>query len=154
MNENCRHEVHVRRAATEDKWSESLRAHIETCADCRAAAAIAPFMSRLSRVEERRPVLPPASVVWLKAQLMRGTAVAERVTRPLNVMQIAAYLSVAAAWAGMLFWKWPDLQRMVVAFRPEQMSYGSPVSMTLVASFVFLGAVTCMVAMHTILAEE
>lgn len=158
MSEACRHEPHIRRAAAEDKWSAALREHVETCADCRAAAAIAPFMSRFARADQRQPVLPPASVIWVKAQLMRGTAVVDRVSRPINLMQIAAYLSVAAAWAGMLTWKWVEIQRTILSFAPSHMaegiSTGSSVSLTLVATVVILGSATFGLALHTILAEE
>ena len=158
MSEACRHEPHVRRAAAEDNWSTALRQHVETCDDCRAAAAIAPFMTRLARIDERPRALPAASVIWLKAQLMRGSAVVDRVSRPLNIMQMVAYLGVAAAWTGMLMWKWPDLQRLVATFAPsgvaEGIATGSSVSLTLVASVVVLGSITFMLALHTILAEE
>ncbi len=158
MSEPCRHEPHVRRAAAEDSWSTMLREHVETCDDCRAAAAIAPFMTRLARLDERPRALPPASVIWLKAQLMKGSAAIDRVSRPINIMQLVGYLSVAAGWAAMLMWKWSDLQRLVLSFAPsnvaEGIATGSSVSLTLVAAIVVLGSITFMLALHTILAEE
>ena len=155
MNVACRHEVHVRRAATEDSWSEALRAHIETCIDCRAAAAIAPAMSQLAAVKERSHVLPEPAVIWLKAQLLRGTAMVEQVSRPLNIMQIVAYIAVAGGWAGMMMWKWKDVTAVVRTFTPESMATGSTaVSLGLVGAIAVLGSMTFALAMHTILAED
>lgn len=159
MNEGCRHEPHVLRAAAEDRWSEALRAHVMECADCAAAASVAPFLSRFSRLEERRPRLPDPSVVWLKAQLLGSIAVAERITRPLNIFQMVAYVAVAGGWAAMLMWKWADLQQWALSFTPSHVVEGmagghGAVSGTVMAAAVVLGSMTVMLGLHTILAEE
>jgi len=81
MNELCRHETHVIRAVVEDQWTDALREHVAGCDNCAAAAAAAPFMKRLAQVDERQRKLPDPAVVWLKAQLLRGGALAERAAR-------------------------------------------------------------------------
>jgi predicted histidine transporter YuiF (NhaC family) len=155
MSEGCRHEVYVRRAASENAWSESLREHIGTCVECRAAAAIAPTMSKLAVVDNRSHPLPAPAVIWLKAQLLRGTAVIDRVSRPMSIMQVIAYVTVAAGWAGMVMWKWSDMERMVRAFTPTTIATGAGgLSVTLLAGLVVLGSMTFALAMHTILAED
>ncbi|HSP33843.1 MAG TPA: hypothetical protein VLU46_05955, partial [Thermoanaerobaculia bacterium] len=73
------------RAASEDRWTESLREHVPTCADCSAAVAAAPFMRRISRIDARQRRLPDPAVLWLKAQLLRTTAIVDRAMRPLNI---------------------------------------------------------------------
>jgi hypothetical protein len=158
MTERCRYEVHVIRAVAEARWTDSLRQHVTECADCAAAAAAAPFMTRIARMDERQQKLPDPSVVWFKAQLLKGSAIADRITSPLNIVQIVAYAVVAAGWAGMLTWKWPDLQRWLLSFTPSQMAQGVTHSNTLSISFlltvVILASMTVMLALHTILAED
>lgn len=158
MNERCRHETHVIRAVRDNQWTDALRDHAAGCADCAAAAAAAPFMSRLARLDERQQKLPDPAVMWLKAQLLRGSAMADRATRPLTIIQIAAYLVVAGGWAAVLTWKWSDLRQWLLGFTPSSMvqgmAHGSPMSVTFLLMVVALASMTVMVALHTILAED
>ena len=158
MNETCRFEPQVRRAATDNQWTDALREHVASCADCAAAAAAAPFMTRFARIDERQSKLPDPSVVWLKAQLLSGNAMADRAARPLNVLQIIAYVAVAGGWAAVLTWKWADLQRWLLGFTPSQiaqsMSQNATMSLTFLMTVVVLATMTVMLALHTILAEE
>jgi hypothetical protein len=150
MNEVCRHEPNVRRAAAEDRWSEALRTHVQECPDCAAAAAVAPFMTNLTKIEERRHKLPDPTVVWVKAQLLGSVAVADRVTRPLNAFQMVAYIIVAGGWASLLVWKWTDLHTWVLRFAAGHAS----VSLTATIAVALLASMTVMLALHTILVEE
>lgn len=158
MTEPCRHEPHVRRAVLENQWTEALREHAATCPECAAAAAAVPFMKRIASLDERQRKLPDPAVVWLKAQLLRGSLVADRATRPLNIMQISAYLVVAAGWAAMLTWKWTELQRWILGFTPTRLVQGmaqsSTLSITFLLTVVILASMTVMLALHTILAED
>lgn len=158
MSERCRHETHVIRAVADDQWTDALREHVASCADCAATAAAAPFMKRLARLDERQQKLPDPAVVWLKAQLLRGSAIAERATRPITIAQLTAYLVVAGGWAAVLTWKWADLQRWLLSFTPtsivQGMTHGSPMSVTFLLVVVILASMTVMVALHTILAED
>lgn len=158
MSEPCRHEPHVIRAASEDRWTEALREHVPDCAGCKGAVAAAPFMRRISRIDSRQRKLPDPAVLWLKAQLLRSSAIADRAMRPLNVAQMIAYAAVAAGWAALLTWRWPDLQRWVLAFTPAHMAQGvahsSPLSVTFLLTIVILASMTVMLALHTILAED
>ena len=158
MSEPCRHEPHVIRAVVEDQWTDALREHVASCASCAAAAAAAPFMKRLAQVDERQRKLPDPAVVWLKAQLLRGGALAERAARPLTIVQIVAYIVVAAGWASVLTWKWADLQQWILRFTPSGMVQGMAHSTSLSIAFllmvVVLASMTVMLALHTILAED
>jgi hypothetical protein len=150
MNDLCRHEPNVRRAAAEDRWSEALRAHVQECADCAAAASVGPFMTNLARIDERRHPLPHPTVVWLKAQLLGSVAVAERITRPLTIFQMVAYVIVAGGWAGLLMWKWTALQNWVLSFATGN----ATISLTASIAVALLASMTVMLALHTILVEE
>jgi hypothetical protein len=84
---------------------------------------------------------------------------AERASRPLNVLQIAAYVLVAGGWAALVTWKWPDLQSWMLSFTPKSVVGGlagthSAMSMPLMLAVVVLASITLMLALHTILAEE
>lgn len=160
MNGSCRLERDVMRAAVDDRWTDALRRHVETCEECAAAAAVAPWMHGLARVDERVHVLPDPAVVWLKAQLLRGTAVAERATRPLAISQMMAYFAVAAGWAALLTWKWSALHEWLISVTPSALvanasgTQSASLSLSLLAIVLVLSSVTVALAMHTILAEE
>jgi hypothetical protein len=154
---NCAHEPNVMHAAAEDRWTESLRAHVADCADCAAAAAAA-WMSRFARISDRQHILPDPSIVWLKAQLMRGTADVARVSRPITIAQLIAYCVVAGGWAAVLTWKWKAVQAWIGSFSPSGIVHNAAGAQSLSLSFfaiVFvLASMTVMLALHTILAEE
>ncbi|HSP35626.1 MAG TPA: hypothetical protein VLU46_15045 [Thermoanaerobaculia bacterium] len=158
MREPCRHEPQVRRAAIDDDWTDALRQHVVTCADCAAAASSAPFMARFARVDERQTKLPDPSVVRLKAMLLAGNVAADRAARPLNILQMVAYVVVAGGWAAVLTWKWADLQRWLLGFTPieiaQNMSRNATLSMTFLLAVVVLATMTVMLALHTVLAED
>ena len=74
------------------------------------AQAIEAFMARLADVPVE-PRLPPASLLWTKAQLLRRWDVEQQLTLTSDVLepvQIAASLATAAA---LLLWVLPSLAR-------------------------------------------
>ena len=159
MRETCVQEPLVRHAAVEDRWTGALRQHVARCEDCAAAAAAAPFMTRFAKFDMRQRALPDPAVLWLKAQLLRGNAVVDRASRPLNIAQFVSYVVIAAGWAGLLTWKWSELQQWVLHFTPESMvgaAAGMPssTSATIVVALLILSSLTVMVGLHAILAEE
>ena len=154
----CAHETNVLQAAAEDRWTEALRGHVSECADCAAAAAAAPWMVRFSRMSDRERRLPDPSIVWLKAQLMRGTADAARASRPITIAQLVAYCAVAGGWAAVLTWKWNAVMTWMSSFTPRGLVHTAARAESLSLSFfgiVFvLASTTVLLALHTILAEE
>ncbi|HJQ38820.1 MAG TPA: hypothetical protein VKB93_16920 [Thermoanaerobaculia bacterium] len=155
---NCPHETNVMHAAAEDRWTESLRAHVSECADCAAAAAAAPWMTRFSRISDREHILPDPSIIWLKAQLMQGTIDAARATRPMTIVQLVGYVIVASGWAGLLTWKWNAVQTWIGSFTPRGFAHAAvrpeSLSMSFFAIVFVLASTTVMLALHTILAED
>jgi hypothetical protein len=154
----CRREADVRKG----NWSDELRAHAETCPDCAAAAAVGPWLTRFAALPDREHLLPDPSVVWLKAQLLRNTAAADRAMRPMTSIQLGAYLIVAACWAAVLTWKWDVLDRWLHRLTPGQFVLGASadaatsasLSITFLVALLVLSSLTIMLALHTILAEE
>ena len=154
----CRYESEVLRAAAEDRWTDSLRRHLTECDDCVAAASVAPWMDRFANISDREHILPDPSVVWLKAKLLQGTADAGRAARPLDIVQMIAYVVVAGGWAGLLMWYWPTVERWLSGFSPSGIvmtaASAQSVSIATLGLVFVLASVTVMLALHTILAEE
>ena len=158
MSERCRFEADVLHAASEDRWNDSLRRHLTECDDCVATVAVAPWMSRFARISDREHILPDPQIVWLKAKLLQGTADVARVSRPLTILQMVAYLVVAGGWAALLTWKWDSVQQWVNGLTPtgmvQNMAAGQSLSMSFFALLIALATMTVTLALHTILAEE
>jgi hypothetical protein len=157
MTQACRYERDIIRAAEEDRWTDSLRGHLTECDDCIAAVSVAPWMNRFARISDREHILPDPSVVWLKAKLLQGTVDAGRVSRPLDVAQMLAYLVVAGGWAGLMTWRWHDIETWLRSFTPTAIvttAARAELSMSFFALVFVLASMTVMLALHTILAEE
>lgn len=158
MSDSCRFESDVLRAAGQDRWTESLRDHIATCDQCIATASVAPWMNNFSRISDREHILPDPQIVYLKARLLQGTADVARISRPMNIAQLFAYLVVAGGWAALLTWKWGAVQTWLRGLTPSGMvqniARGETLSMSFFALVFVLASTTVMLAMHTIMAEE
>ena len=156
---NCPHEANVLRAAGEDRWTDSLRNHLMECEDCQATASVAPWMDRFSRISDREHILPDPAVVWLKAQLLRGTVDAARISRPMTYAQLFAYLVVGGGWAALLTWKWAAVEAWLDRLTPTGFvaataSQSESLSFSFFAIVFVLASTTVMLALHTILAED
>ena len=156
---HCRLERDVMLAAIDDRWTDALRRHVSECADCAAAATVSPWMQTFSRVDEREHILPDPAVVWIKAQILRGSAAIDRVSRPLAIYQLIAYALVAAGWAAMLTWKWNALTAWFESLTPSGFvataaASTSDASLPFFLLVVVLSSMTVVLAFHTILAEE
>jgi hypothetical protein len=155
---SCPHESNVLHAAAADRWSDALRRHAADCADCAAAAAAAPWMTRFARISDREHLLPDPSVVWLKAQVLRGAADVARVSRPISIAQLFAYFAVAAGWAAVLTWKWNVLETWITSFTRQGLvttaARAESLSLSMLMVVFVLAATTVMLALHTILAED
>lgn len=159
MNAHCRHERDVLIAARENAWTDPLRGHVAGCEECAAAASVAAWMARLAESDVRDRALPPASAVWLKAQLLGRQAAADRASRPFTVFQWLAYVVVASGWAALITWKSGAVRQWLLSFTPASMiQSASGVAPTIPISFyigiLVLTSVTMLLALHTILAEE
>ena len=158
MSAGCRFEADVLRAAQDDRWTDALRRHLGECDDCVATASVAPWMSRFSRISDRERILPDPQIVWLKAQLLQGINDVARISRPLNALQLVAYLVVAGGWAALLTWKWDAVTEWMKGLTPtgmvQNMATGQSLSMSFFALLIVLATMTVTVALHTILAEE
>ncbi len=158
MSDTCRYEHEVVRAAAADRWTDTLRAHVSECSDCAGAAMVAPWMDRFSRISDREHMLPDPSIVWLKAKLLQGSAQASRASRPLDVVQLFAYVVIAGGWAALLTWRWDAIKGWLGELTPTAVvntaAHAESLSMSFFAMLFLLASFTVMLALHTILAEE
>jgi hypothetical protein len=156
MNDACRLEREVLDAAEHDRWTDALRAHLGACDDCAAAVAVAPWMDRFAAIPDREHILPHPSILWLKAQVMRNSADVARATRPMNNVQLVAYLVVASGWAALLTWKWSAVDRLIHTFSTSSLAAGdTPLSsLPTFSAVLLLATMTVTLALHTVLAEE
>jgi len=160
MTTECPFESNVIDAVTDGSWTESLRTHVASCADCAAAAEVAPWLTRFAGMDERTHVLPDPAVLWLKAKVLQTSAAVERAALPITRLQIAAYLIIAAGWAAILTWKSAALQAWINHFSPGHMILGATgaettsLSLSVLVAIIALASASVGVAMHTILAEE
>lgn len=157
MNGMCPHETEVLRAAKEDRWTDALRDHLMTCDDCMTAVSVAPWMHRFARISDREHILPDPQIVWLKAQLLRGTNDAVRAARPLTIAQMLAYVIVAGGWAAVLTWRWDAVQAWIRSFTPTGLvstAARAELSMSFFAVVFILASITVVVGLYTIVAEE
>jgi hypothetical protein len=162
MSDACRYERDVINAAGHDLWTDSLREHARSCETCAAAAAVSMWMDDFASQDDREHSLPDPAVVWLKAQILGRQAAVERASRPMNNLQMAAYLVVAAGWSAIMTWKWRALQEWLLTLSPSHFIAGvsgtgagaASLSLTFFAMVVVLASLTVMLALHTILAEE
>jgi hypothetical protein len=158
-DQKCIFENDVRRAARQGRWSDELRLHRQGCEECAATAAVGPWLTEFAALPDRQHILPAASIIWIKAQILQSQRSAERVARPLGLLQSAAYLIVAGCWAALLNWKWSALQQWINGLTPggfvsAATTGGTSLSLSLMLMVLVLASLTVMVAMHTILAEE
>ncbi|MEA2491740.1 MAG: hypothetical protein QOH21_3532 [Acidobacteriota bacterium] len=159
MSEACRFEPQVIRATSDDRWTDALRMHVADCVDCAAAASITPWMGDFARISDREHILPDPAVLWLKAQLLRGSSEAARAALPLTIAQLISYGVIAAGWAALLMWKWDVIQLWLRRLTPTGIvEAGVNTSMSHSLSFfalvLLLGSATVMLGLHTILADE
>jgi hypothetical protein len=155
----CRFEPQIIEAAERDQWSTTLREHLASCDDCIAAASVSPWMQRFANTGDREHRLPDASIVFLKARLMQGSIELRRASRPMDVVQMLAYLVVAGGWAMLLTWKWKAVELWLKGFTPTGIlipgsARSDSLSMSFFAIVIVLASMTVMLALHTIMAEE
>ncbi|HEX2833864.1 MAG TPA: hypothetical protein VHW00_12700 [Thermoanaerobaculia bacterium] len=156
----CRFEAQILEAVERDAWTTALREHLSGCDDCIAAATVSPWMSRFANLGDREHRLPDASIVYLKAKLLQGRVDVLRASRPMDIVQMIAYLVVAGGWAALLTWKWQAIEAWLRSLTPtaivlkQSSGAAESLSMSFLAFVIVLASMTVMLALHTIMAEE
>ena len=78
---NCEREQQVIEATRNGMWSSSLRAHLRDCAHCTQTELIAASLQEDAAKAKRVLDLPPAGLIWHRAQTRRREVALQRATR-------------------------------------------------------------------------
>jgi hypothetical protein len=77
----CEKEKQIIEATRDGLWTSSLRAHLRNCALCTQTELIAVSLQENVATLERQRNLPPAAMVWRRAQTKRRADALQRATR-------------------------------------------------------------------------
>lgn len=94
----CRFDTVIVHAARTAAWTPALRAHLDTCPDCRLTAALTEQLAPVVAAAAATAPPPPRDPrsLWWQARRSRGAAAARRSAR-LRVIAVLAVPSLAAA---------------------------------------------------------
>jgi predicted anti-sigma-YlaC factor YlaD len=100
----CRYENETIRALQTGAFSESLKEHQKSCADCRDAVAVAQALRRDASDLVERHTPPTSATIWAAAERHRRMVALARATRFLRAMKVAGvvYAAVLVAWG--VYW--------------------------------------------------
>lgn len=121
---DCRREADVLDAIASQRWpdraDDELRAHVASCAVCADVAEVAQaFAADHDAGFAEAAALPPAEVIWFRAQARARAEASRQAARPIAIMQalgfafaagvISALIGVVAVWV----WTRTDLLQTV-----------------------------------------
>jgi len=109
----CEREQQVIEATRNGLWASSLRAHLRDCALCTQTELIAASLQEDAAKAKRGLDLPPAGMIWRRAQTRRRERALQRATR-------RPFLIVAALGAvySVVFLLWGIFQLPQSVYRP------------------------------------
>ena len=109
----CEREQQVIEATRNGLWSSSLRAHLRNCAHCTQTELIAASLQEDAAKAKRVLDLPPAGLIWRRAQTRRRQGALQRATR-------RPFLIVGALGAlySVVFLLWGIFQLPQSVYRP------------------------------------
>src|SRR5215475_8555971 len=101
---SCPCEKEVNKALRSGAWPEAcdaeLRSHVRACQDCSDFVLISQSLQQARAEVGSKAVLPPAGLLWWRAQLQRRNAALERMNQPVVLTgKIALGSTVGAAIA-------------------------------------------------------
>jgi hypothetical protein len=156
---HCDYEQEVEQAVSSDAWSESLRSHAAHCALCSEVALVAGFLRSEAALACAEAVLPDPNRIWWKAQLAAKRAAAERVVRPIALMEQLAWACAALLCGVAFLWLRP---RITVWFGEVSLLWthraatgaAAPTLPFVVAACVFLALPVLLFGLHISWSEE
>jgi hypothetical protein len=114
MTGPCRYEDAVLAALasgdTVADWPEEVRAHVEHCPDCAAAASVVALLaSEQSRALAEADV-PSSGQVWWRAEIRRRADARRAAERPMLIFQALSAACVVGLVAAIVTWLWPAVR--------------------------------------------
>ena len=101
----CSREQDVLDAVSAGRWprrcDDDLRRHVDACMICQDAAVVFAAISVERERAELEVVVPPASLVWWRAQIRAREEAAAAAARPIAVAQAVAVACLIAAVLGL-----------------------------------------------------
>ena len=109
----CSHEIEIVEAITSGRWpagcSEELRQHAASCVVCKDVVQVALALTQ-DRSEAFQSVrVPSAGLVWWRSEMRARRDAVSKATRPLQIVEWIAALSVLVAAAAILRWIGPTV---------------------------------------------
>ena len=103
----CEREADVVRSLRMGSFSVELCDHVESCVVCAETGRAAGVMLQAAALLRAEDGVPPASLVWSRAQAQRQEVGLKRATRPLMAMRVLSvvYVILCAAWALRFVWR-------------------------------------------------
>jgi len=100
----CQLENDTSHATRTGAWTDSLRAHVEDCADCRQTRAVTALMSRAASAFGRDETAPDPTLILIKAKLVEREHRERRVARhKLIGIGLACAAVMSSAWIAIRF---------------------------------------------------
>jgi ferric-dicitrate binding protein FerR (iron transport regulator) len=116
----CEREQQVIAATRNGVWTSWLRAHVRDCALCAQTELIAASLQEEAAKVKRGLDLPPADMIWRRAQVRRRERAQQRATR--RPFLVAGALGVAYS---VVFMLWAIFQLPQSVYRPFVTAPGS-----------------------------
>jgi hypothetical protein len=112
----CSHEAEIRQLLQLGHWPRSctpeLRAHVDGCRACGDLVLVTQAFRGARAASMHAADLPPAGLLWWRAQLRRRNEAVERIQKPLLGAQIFAFATTLLIAVGLLVyqaregWNW------------------------------------------------
>ena len=127
----CERERMVRHAVRSGLWNDDLRSHVADCAICSDALFVAEFMRAEAEAAQTCSRVPDANLIWWKAELRARREAAERVTRPIAVVQVIGAIATAMLLVALVVWRGADLPSLLGHFAAGPVDAAAEVSLIL-----------------------
>ena len=143
----CEREQQVIDATRNGVWTSSLRAHLGDCALCTQTELIAASLKENAATLERQLDLPPAAMVWRRAQTRRRVDALQRATRrPFLIVGVLSGLYAAV----LLLWGFLQLPQSVSRLLVTSPGLNGDVALAGVAlSGILVIVGSCVLALET-----
>jgi hypothetical protein len=109
----CSQQERVAAAVRNGEWPDGcdaeLRTHVENCPACSDVVLVAQALRQSRAATLAMPELPPAGILWWRAQIRHRNAAIQRVIQPVAVAEKIAMLIVVLATIALGAWRYQEL---------------------------------------------